>query len=273
MQLEDHLGDIIRKARLMSSVGLEAAAAAASISEAEMAELENSGKPPASVNFEALARKLGIEPRKLVGIAQGWLPRPRDLSAWRHLRMITTSDGEMSVNCYVIWDEAGNQAALFDTGFDAGPVVKLLADEHLELAHIFITHSHSDHIAAVPELRQRWAAAQIHASGKAAPEERRNHPGEVVSLGRLRIAHRDTPGHAEDGVTYVISAWPDDVPLVAIAGDTVFAGSMGRGNISWDLARQKVREQIFTLSGDTLICPGHGPVTTVAEEKEHNPLF
>jgi glyoxylase-like metal-dependent hydrolase (beta-lactamase superfamily II) len=56
-------------------------------------------------------------------------------------------------------------------------------------------------------------------------------------------------------------------------GDAIFAGSIGRGNQSWELARQKVRDQILTLPLATLICPGHGPLTTVAEEREHNPFF
>ncbi len=94
-----------------------------------------------------------------------------------------------------------------------------------------------------------------------------------MALGRLRIAHRETPGHAEDGVTYVIEHWPKDAPPVAIVGDAIFAGSMGNGNGAWDLAKQKVRDEILSLPSKTLICPGHGPFTTVAEEKEHNPFF
>ena len=94
-----------------------------------------------------------------------------------------------------------------------------------------------------------------------------------VSLGHLRITHRATPGHAPDGVTYLIHNWPEDAPPVAIVGDAIFAGSMGRGNQSWTLAREKVRTQILTLPGETLLCPGHGPVTTVAEERAHNPFF
>jgi glyoxylase-like metal-dependent hydrolase (beta-lactamase superfamily II) len=89
----------------------------------------------------------------------------------------------------------------------------------------------------------------------------------------LRISHRETPGHAADGVTYIVGAWPGDPPSVAIVGDAIFAGSMGRGNDSWEVARQKVREHILSLPPETLICPGHGPLTTVAEEEAHNPFF
>jgi glyoxylase-like metal-dependent hydrolase (beta-lactamase superfamily II) len=89
----------------------------------------------------------------------------------------------------------------------------------------------------------------------------------------LRISHRDTPGHTEEGATYIIGNWPEDAPHVAITGDALFAGSIGRGNQSWELERQKVGEQILSLPPETLICPGHGPMTTVAEEKANNPFF
>ena len=61
--------------------------------------------------------------------------------------------------------------------------------------------------------------------------------------------------------------------LARFAGDAIFAASMGRGNQSWDVAKQKVKDQILSLPPETLICPGHGPLTTVGEEKEHNPFF
>jgi glyoxylase-like metal-dependent hydrolase (beta-lactamase superfamily II) len=85
--------------------------------------------------------------------------------------------------------------------------------------------------------------------------------------------NRPTPGHAEDGVTYVVGNWPEDAPGVAIVGDAIFAGSMGRAGAQLEVARQNIRDQIFTLPPDTLICPGHGPVTTVGEEKARNPFF
>ena len=103
--------------------------------------------------------------------------------------------------------------------------------------------------------------------------EQRNQTGEIVSLNHLQVTHRATPGHAEDGVTYVVGNWPDDAPQVAIVGDAIFAGSMGGGNNAWELARSRVREQILSLPAETLIGAGHGPLTTVAEEKANNPFF
>src|SRR5262245_12980533 len=119
MNLEDHLGDIIRKARLMSKVSSAQAAKAAGVSENELAAIEESGNAAqSSVNFRALAETIGLNGAKLEKIAKGWLPSEKDLSTWRELRVITTSDGGMAVNCYVIWDEVSREAALFDTGWN-----------------------------------------------------------------------------------------------------------------------------------------------------------
>jgi hydroxyacylglutathione hydrolase len=273
VNLEDHLGDIIRKARAMSGVSTSAAAAAAGISEMELSALEESGKAAAKINFPKLAPLIGLNPAKLEAIANGWLPAPKDLSAWRELRVFTTAGGGLTVNCYLVWDEVTRDAALFDTGLDAKPVLDCIAAEQVQLRHIFITHSHWDHVEALPKIREAWPKARLHSGSNNAPVNQRNKTAEIVHLGGLRVTHRETPGHAEDGVTYMVGNWQEDAPLIAFVGDAIFAGSMGNGNSAWDLARQKVREQILSLPAETLICPGHGPLTTVAEEKEHNPFF
>ena len=258
----------------MSNVSAAAAAAAAGISEADLAALEESGNASGmKINFEGLAKAVGLQPKKLAEIAAGRLPKVPDLSVWRELRVFTTSGEGLSVNCYLIWDEVNRDAALFDTGLDAQPILNCLTENQLVLRHIFLTHSHWDHVEALGKIREAWPKARVHTGSKNAPVDQRNKSNEIVHLGGLRVTHRETPGHADDGVTYLVGNWQEDAPHVAIVGDTIFAGSMGRGNDSWDLARQKVREQILTLPPATLICPGHGPFTTVAEEKEHNPFF
>ena len=273
MNLEDHLGDILRKARTMSNVSAAAAAAAAGIDEAGLAALEETGNVSTKINFAALGKLLGLHPQKIEAIAGGWRPAEKDLSGWRELRVFTTAGEGLTVNCYLVWDEVQREAALFDTGLDAKPVLDCIAAEQLQLRHIFITHSHWDHVEALPKIREAWPKARVHSGSKNAPVDQRNKTAEIVHLGGLRVTHRETPGHAEDGVTYIVGNWQEDAPHVAIVGDAIFAGSIGRGNQSWDLARQKVREQILSLPPETLICPGHGPLTTVAEEKEHNPFF
>lgn len=273
MNLEDHLGDIVKKAATMSHTPAAKAAAAAGLSESEFAAFEKDGKSLTKINFPALAEATGLNPKKLEGIAAGWLPTKKDLSIWREIRVITTAEDDESVNCYLVWDEVTRDAALFDTGFEAQPILDIIAAEGLTLRHIFITHSHYDHVQALPKLREAFPKVRLHSGSKNAPVDQRNKNAEIVHLGGLRVTHRETPGHAEDGVTYIVGNWQEDAPHVAIVGDTIFAGSMGRGNPDFALARQKVRDQILTLPAETLLCPGHGPLTTVAEEKAHNPFF
>src|SRR6266567_8336002 len=273
MHLEDNVGDIIGKARASANVSAEDAAAATGLSVDEFSALEETGKLARRPNFQALAGKLGLHAAKLEGIANGWRPQPRDPGLWRELRQITTAGTGFKVNCYLLWDEVTREAALFDTGFEAQPIFDLIAENKLQLTHLFITHTHADHVAALEPIRSRFPKAKLHSSAKSAPVDQRNRANDFIHLGSLRITNRDTPGHAEDGVTYVIGNWPEDAPHVAIVGDAIFAGSIGRGNQSWDLAKEKVREQIFSLPAETLICPGHGPMTTVAEEEQNNPFF
>ena len=273
MNLEDHLGDIVGKARAMSKVPASAAANAAGLSEAELAAFEESGQAARRPNYPALAAAVGLNAAKLEGIAGGWTPAPPDLGLWRELRPITTTEGGMSVNCYLVWDEVSREAALFDTGWHAAPVAQLIAENQLQLRHLFITHWHPDHIAALDDLRRLFPKVRLHSGLKTAPVDQRNRPNDFIHLGSLRITHRETPGHSEDGTTYIVGTWPEDAPHAAFVGDALFAGSLGRGNQSWDLARQAVREQGLTLPPETLLCPGHGPLTTVAEERAHNPFF
>ena len=273
MNLEDHLGDIIRKARAMNNVSASAAADAAGISENELSSLEESGTFSAKINFPALGILIGLDPQKLEAVANGWMPSQKDLSGWHGIRMFTTSGDGLSVNCYLVWDEVTRDAALFDTGLDAKPIFDCITAEQLQLRHVFITHSHWDHVEALPKIREAFPKVKLHSGSKTAPVDQRNKTAEIVHLGGLRVTHRETPGHAEDGVTYMIGNWQEDAPLIAIVGDTIFTGSMGNGNGAWDLAKQKVREQILSLPEETLICPGHGPLTTVAEEKANNPFF
>jgi hydroxyacylglutathione hydrolase len=273
MNLEDHLGDIIRKARAMNNVSTSATANAVGISENELSALEENGKISSKINFTTLGKILDLNPQKLEAIANGWLPSPKDLSGWHEIRGFTTSGDDFAVNCYLVWDEVTRDAALFDTGLDAKPILDCIAENQLQLKHIFITHSHWDHVEALPKIREAWPKVRIHSSSKNAPVDQRNKNAEIVHLGGLRVTHRDTPGHAEDGVTYMVGNWQEDAPLIAIVGDAIFAGSMGGAKENGALAKQKIRDQILSLPAETLICPGHGPLTTVAEEKEHNPFF
>jgi glyoxylase-like metal-dependent hydrolase (beta-lactamase superfamily II) len=273
MQLEDHLGDILRKARAGRGVASQPAAAAAGVSADALQELEASGQCSTQPDYTKLADLLNLNPTKLAGIANGWTPAEPDLEQWRELRRLTTHAQGMDVHCYLVWDEVTREAALFDTGWSAEPAFKLIQQEQLNLTHLFVTHSHPDHIADLDAVRAQHPKVRLHTDTADALPQHKNRRNDCVHVGSLRITNRPTPGHAGDGVTYLVGNWPEDAPHVAIVGDAIFAGSMGGAQACFEEARKHVREQILVLPDPTLICPGHGPLTTVAEEKANNPFF
>lgn len=257
---------------MQTGAGLSEALAAAGVDEAALHSFETDGMEAAPVNVAALAELLGLSVSKAERVAGGWMPAVVDVAQWRELRMVTTAEG-FEVNSFLAWDSATRDAVIFDTGWHADEIIKLIEEHGLELRHLFITHTHGDHVAALGAVRKRFPEVRLHSDSKRAPAEQRVTPGKPLAVGGLRVESRLTPGHAEDGVTYVIDGWPGGVPAVAVVGDAIFAGSMGKDFNTPELARQKIREEIFSLPPDTLICPGHGPLTTIGEELENNPFF
>ena len=105
MTLEDHVGDVVRKARHAANVSAEAAARAAGLTAAEWNAWEQSGAVPTRANMQALAEAVGLNGAKLAELAQGWVPARVDLSTWRELRWMSNTRGGNTVNCYLVWDE------------------------------------------------------------------------------------------------------------------------------------------------------------------------
>ena len=271
MQLEDHIGDIIGKARKGLKIEIHQAAEIANLSSIQYSRFEEEGIIDPELNLVELGKLLEIRTEKLSVIADGWEPST-SICMNKTVEQITTNEG-MEVHCYLAWDEETLEAALFDTGWNPKPILALIENYDLNLKHLFITHTHHDHIAALTTIRKKFNNIELHSSSSHAPERQRNRPTEVIKIGKLQISSRGTPGHADDGATYVIDNFPNSAPKVAIVGDAIFAGSMGGAPHHYQLAREKVQSQILSLPPETILCPGHGPITTVAEQHLVNPFF
>ena len=175
----------------------------------------------------------------------------------------------MDVNSFLIWDH-GN-AWVFDTGPDAAPILEFLEKENLSVDAIFLTHTHGDHIACLEKLKQKTHnppvfVHKLEAIGGADLIDE----GFECKMGSLSLRSLHTHGHSVGGTTYLIDGLEKPV---AIVGDSLFARSMGGGMISYQDALQNNREKIMTLPGKTIVCPGHGPMTTIKEERRRNPFF
>ena len=176
----------------------------------------------------------------------------------------------MTVNSYLVWDAATGEAIAFDTGADCSDMLALLAEKKLRLTLILLTHTHGDHIFDLDRLKSKTGAPAFTGDREPLDGAESFASGRSWTVGALKIETRLTWGHSKGGITYVVTGLARPV---AIVGDAIFAVSMGGGGVSYTAALQTNREEILTLPGDTILCPGHGPLTTVGAEREHNPFF
>ena len=186
------------------------------------------------------------------------------------LAQFNTTYGDMTVNAYLVWDPATLEAIAFDTGANCEGMLQRIEQESLSVKLILLTHAHPDHVADLPRLRKATGApvyiSRLEEAGGAEEVEEGKH----FRVGSLEIEARLTSGHSPGGMTFVVTGLSCPV---AIVGDSLFAGSMGGGNVSYEDALRNNREKILTLPDETIVCPGHGPLTTVGKERRDNPFF
>lgn len=222
---------------------------------------------------EAALRKvatvLSLDPQALsIAAAKAWYPRSQSVEG---LESFNQPYRDMYVNAYLVHDPESQEAAFFDTGTSGKVLIDRASEQGVTVRHLFITHTHGDHIAALVELQAAFPDAIVRCN-RAEPCSGAElfSEGDGFALGGLRIRTLTTSGHSKGGTSYVVEGLAK--PLVVV-GDSIFAGSMGGGMVCYDDARTNNREKILTLPEETVICPGHGPLTTVGEEKRHNPFF
>lgn len=187
------------------------------------------------------------------------------------LRQIRDEHHEMTPNAYLISDANGD-AVIFDTTSDASPMIDMIRRHSLRLGAICLTHTHEDHIMALPQLRAAFPETPVYSPAREPVADTiQIDDGHEIRVSDLQIETRYTIGHTEGGMTYVVRRGLS-VPVAAV-GDALFAGSMGGGRHSWAEALSTNRKQLFTLAEETAVLPGHGPMTTIGQEKRHNPFY
>lgn len=214
--------------------------------------------------------------------------------------------GDWQTNCYVVHQMAnhGDESLspkstpvrtpcwIVDAGFDPDDLIAYVRDNNIEPQAVLMTHAHVDHIAGLHAVREAFPDVPIliHADEAefltdtmlnlsamtpyptVAPEATDTlvH-GQVLELADFTCEVRHTPGHSPGGVAFCFLD-----KKIAIVGDTLFAGSVGRTDFptsNHDAMFNSIREQLLTLPDDTQVLPGHGPVTTVGRERETNPFL
>jgi len=199
--------------------------------------------------------------------------------------------GPLQCNCSVIGDERTHEGMVIDPGDDIQEVLALVAKHKLQIKQIVITHAHIDHVGGAMKLRAATGAPillnqndyallkmlDMQAAWIGVPS-----PGKVeidqsvtqsdtLKAGSLVAQVIHTPGHTEGSVCLY---FPAEKKL--IAGDTLFAGSIGRTDLpggSFEKIIDSLQEKVLALPDETVVVPGHGPLTTIGEERESNPFL
>ena len=200
--------------------------------------------------------------------------------------------GALETNCYVLGSERTRQAIVIDPGDDPSEILDVLRRHRLSLERLVVTHAHFDHLLGARPLQeatgapfylpaadrpllgamQRTAIAWTGRDPGEPPEVRGEIvPGAALFVGDLSLEVRETPGHSPGGVIFV-----DHAGRRAFTGDTVFAGSIGRADLpggNLEILLESIRSQILSLPDDYSLLPGHGPSSTVMEERVSNPFL
>ena len=265
--LEDNFTDIIGKAQRGRSLTDEALAEQSEVA-LPILEALKQGKLDEQ-DLAKVAVVLGLDPDSLLAIARSSY-KPAVVAEPEGLACFQTPFQDMNVNAYLVWDPVTREAAFFDTGSDGQPMLDFAAANDLRVRQIFITHIHSDHVLDLDRLLEKTKARALVCELEPLEGAESFAPGCSFTIGNLTVQTRLTSGHAVGGVTYYVQGLKQ--PL-AIVGDAMFAGSMGGAALSYNEALRNNREQILTLPDTTILCCGHGPLTTVGEQKRANPFF
>lgn len=201
--------------------------------------------------------------------------------------------GPIQTNCHIVHDGESPEAMIMDPGGDADLIVAQVRSLSLEPKWIVLTHCHGDHIAALGEVKQHFPEAEIAAHEKdapalidsdlnlsfmlgmpitAPPAARVLQEDDEIQLGQLTFRVIHTPGHTPGG----ICLYAESEPPVLLAGDTLFAGSVGRSDFpggSHEQLIESIKVKLLVLPDETRVFTGHGPVTTIGEERSSNPFL
>ncbi len=266
--LEDSFTDVIGKAQRGRRLTDAALVEKAGITAADLTAIKHGEIREHAVR--SIAHALGLGRDALMALARReWYPEQMPFK--RGFAMFNTPHEDLTVNSYLVWDGKTRLAAAFDTGTDARSMLDTLASEKLTLRYIFLTHTHEDHVADLDHLAgtgaEVWSSELepcLRPGAKTFQENAHFH------LGELAVKTLFTWGHSPGQTTYYITglSWP-----VAIVGDSLFASSMGGSATHYEIQLRNNNQKILKLPLDTVLACGHGPLTTLKQEKQHNPFF
>jgi len=199
--------------------------------------------------------------------------------------------GLLQCNCSILGDETSHEAIVVDPGDDVSRIISILERNHLKVKYIVITHAHIDHIAGSQRLKRLTGAPILYNQNdlplvkmmdlqanwlgmptpEVAPPDLPLVEGQTIAIEGISGSILHTPGHTQGSVCLYLPK-----QSLLLAGDTLFSGSVGRTDLPGGNTRQlidSIKSKLMALPDETKVIPGHGPTTSIGEERESNPFL
>jgi hydroxyacylglutathione hydrolase len=273
IDLEDTFGDIVGKASRGTRTSIDRLSERTGIDRSRLEQLLGDKAQPTDAEARAVAEALELNPEKLADSGQRrWYPA--DFHAPNFLQH-QINRPHPSNGYFLILPDA-RVGAFVDPAGQPSPIINAFKESQVALQYILLTHKHYDHTDALAQVRKAFPSAkpviheldagEVRASARGAIGVR---DGDRLPFGDDEIEMIHTPGHTDGSTCFIYKG-------MIFTGDTLFAGSIGRTNgphFGYDDHRKNIRSKILSLPEETVVLPGHGPASTVAQERAHNPFF
>ena len=206
------------------------------------------------------------------------------------MKVISMEVGPLSSNCYILYCQHSNKAAVIDPGAEGEQIINLIKRNKLDVRYILLTHGHFDHIGAVKLIKEEFnAPAAIHVEdagclndssmnlsfymgmdiGSQGAAEKILEDGDRLCIGNIELKVLHAPGHSRGSVSFA-------APEAVFTGDALFCGSIGRSDFPGGNYKElihSITDKLMTLDDNTIVYPGHGPASTIGRERLTNPFI
>jgi hydroxyacylglutathione hydrolase len=274
--LEDELGDVLDKAMTCAGLTCGATARLAKICPEVLQNIIDYRGEFTEAELRRLATVLGLKPEGLLAVASGSYPLPEISGLPFCLYPLRMPHGIGVANAYLVADCSKDWGVLFDTGTAGSALWRSWPTKIKRVSAIFLTHYETEHSGGISMLKKRFPEAAVF--GPANPDRPPGvtvlEDGAVVVEANFRITVVSTPGHTEGHHCYLVSTKnaPEGTPLL-VSGDLLFAGSIGGAYFCSERLNRSLHTVVDHQSESLVIAPGHGPLTTLKNERSFNPFL
>jgi glyoxylase-like metal-dependent hydrolase (beta-lactamase superfamily II) len=236
---------------------------------------------PENIRFQEKERELGA--------SNDFLTRKKYRIMIKKMKYETLVVGSLETNCYLVYCPETLECAVIDPGGEPDEIIRLISGLGLKPVAILNTHAHVDHVGANKDIKDKFnIPLYIHSADLSILEkaqdselalflEAKDSPtpddfikeGDEIKIGKSSLKVLHTPGHSPGSVSFLGDGF-------LLSGDTLFFGGVGRTDFpggSWQQLESSIKEKILVMPDETIVLPGHGPSTTVGEEKRSNPFI